>query len=98
MDKPMRGSRFAATRARDKGHTHESASLLHSQTHPIIVGIGKWKSMCAHLPSKNRRDLTAGVPQPEYDMPARRQSLTVDDLRRLADACRDLDDPVGMVK
>jgi hypothetical protein len=27
------------------------------------------------------------------DMPVRRQPLTVDDLRRLAEACRDLDDP-----
>jgi hypothetical protein len=54
--------------------------------------------MCDHLPSKNRCNLTAGVPQPEHDMPARRQPLTVDDLRRLADAGRDLDDPVVMAK
>jgi hypothetical protein len=29
---------------------------------------------------------------------ARRQRLTVDDFRRLAKACRDLDDPVVMAK
>jgi hypothetical protein len=54
--------------------------------------------MCDRLPSKNRRDLAADVPQRARDVPARRQRLTVDDLRRLAEACRDLDDPVVMAK
>jgi hypothetical protein len=54
--------------------------------------------MCDRLPSKNRRDLVADVPQRARDVPARRQRLTVDDLRRLAEACRDLDDPAVMAK
>ena len=52
--------------------------------------------MCDRLPSKNRRDLAADVPQRARDVPARRQPLTVDDLRRLAETCRDLDDPAVM--
>lgn len=54
--------------------------------------------MCDRLPSKNRRDLAAGVPQRARDVSASRQRLTVDDLHRLAQACRDLDDPVVMAK
>ena len=54
--------------------------------------------MCDRLPSKNHRDLMADVPQRARDVPARRQRLTVDDLRRLAEACRDLDDPAVMAR
>jgi hypothetical protein len=54
--------------------------------------------MCDRLPSKNRHGLAADVPQRALDVSARRQRLTVDDLRRLAQACRDLDDPVVMAK
>jgi hypothetical protein len=54
--------------------------------------------MSDRLPSKNRHDLAADVPQRAPDVSARRQRLTVDDLRRLARACQDLDDPVVMAK
>jgi hypothetical protein len=54
--------------------------------------------MYDRLPSKNRHDVAADVPQGARDVSARRQWLTVDDLRRLAQACRDLDDPVVMAK
>lgn len=60
--------------------------------------IGEVGPMCDRLPSKNRRDLAADVPQRARDVPASRQRLTVDDLRRLAEACRDLDDPVVMAR
>jgi hypothetical protein len=54
--------------------------------------------MCDRLPSKNRRELAADVPQRARDVSASRQRLTVDDLRRLAEACRDLVDPVVMAR
>jgi hypothetical protein len=54
--------------------------------------------MCDRLPSKNRRDLVARRTSTGRDVPARRQRLTVGDLRRLAEACWDLDDPAVMAK
>jgi hypothetical protein len=52
----------------------------------------------AVMPSKNRRDLAADVPQRARAVSASRQRLTVDDLRRLAEACRDLVVPVAMAR
>lgn len=57
--------------------------------------IGEVGPKCDRLPSKSRRDLAADVPQRAREVPARRQRLTIDDLRRLAEACWDLDDPGG---
>jgi hypothetical protein len=56
--------------------------------------IGEVGPMCDRLPSKKRRDVAADALRPAEDEPTR-QRQTVDDLRRLAEACRDLDDPGG---
>jgi hypothetical protein len=82
----------------EKRHSDESARRVHSQTQTMSWAIEEVGPMCDHLPSKNRRDLAADVPQPEQEVPARRQPLTVDDLRRLAEACRNLDDPAVTAK
>jgi hypothetical protein len=64
----------------------------------IQIGVVDLRRASTTTPSKNRRDLAADVPQRERDVPAHRQRLPVDDLRKLAEACRDLDDPVVMAK
>ena len=51
--------------------------------------------MCDRLPSKNRRDLAADVPQRARDVPAHYQRPTVDDLVVMAKAWDDPHDTGG---